>query len=95
MTDAVLGESIVSRVVAMLINEAADALFWSVATRDDIDLAMTRGVNYPRGLLLWADDLGASTVHENLRSLQDDYGEDRYRPSPLLRDMARTGKTFY
>jgi 3-hydroxybutyryl-CoA dehydrogenase len=95
--DPDLGEAICDRIVAMLINEAVDALFWGVATRDDIDLAMTRGVNYPRGLLEWCDRLGAQTVLETIVELQEEYGEDRYRPSPLLRRKALAGEggTFY
>jgi 3-hydroxybutyryl-CoA dehydrogenase len=85
----------VDRTVAMLVNEAADALFLRIASRDDIDLAVTRGVNYPKGLLRWADDLGVATVLARLDGLQAEYGEDRYRASPLLRRMAREGRTFY
>ncbi|MEO1624428.1 MAG: 3-hydroxyacyl-CoA dehydrogenase NAD-binding domain-containing protein [Bacteroidota bacterium] len=90
-----LGESIVSRIVLMLINEAADALFWQVATRDDIDLAMTKGVNYPKGLLRWADELGIEQCVQQMDALQSEYLEDRYRCSPLLRRMARDGQTFF
>jgi 3-hydroxybutyryl-CoA dehydrogenase len=79
----------------MLINEAADALFLNVATRDDIDTAMTKGVNYPKGLLKWADEIGIETVVARLDAMFDDYRESRYRCSPLLRRMARNGKTFY
>jgi 3-hydroxybutyryl-CoA dehydrogenase len=79
----------------MLINEAADALFWNVATRDDLDLAMVKGVGYPKGLLRWADELGASAVLDTMRELQEVYGEDRYRPSPLLRTQAREGGCFH
>lgn len=85
-------EVIVDRVLAMLINEAADALFWKVASAQDIDLAMTKGVNYPMGLLAWADQRGAGHWLEKLESLQAGYGEDRYRPSPLLRRAAREGR---
>jgi 3-hydroxybutyryl-CoA dehydrogenase len=60
-----------------------------------VDLAMTKGVNYPKGLLAWADEIGAETVHARLAALQEEYGEDRYRPSPLLRRMAREGRRFY
>ncbi len=88
-------KDIVDRIVGMLINEAADAVFWNVATPADIDLAMTKGVNYPRGLLEWADDLGIEVVLGRLQELFETYGEDRYRPSPLLRQMAKTGATFY
>ena len=93
--DPALGQQVVDRVLAMLINEAADALHLRIASRDDIDLAMTKGVNYPRGLLAWADDIGVGVVHDRLTALQLDYGEDRYRPSVLLKRMARTGAKFY
>jgi 3-hydroxybutyryl-CoA dehydrogenase len=83
-----LGERIVERVLAMLINEAADALFLSVASAEDIDLAMTKGVNYPKGLLAWADELGAGHWLARLEALHAEFGEDRYRPSPLLRRKA-------
>ena len=64
-------------------------------TADDIDLAMTKGVNYPKGLLKWADELGLDKCLASLERLQADYGEDRYRPSPLLRRMVREGRSFY
>ncbi len=83
------------RVLAVLINSAIDALFWRVASRDDIDLAMTKGVNYPKGLLLWGDDIGLGLILERLEQLQAEYGEERYRPSPLLRRMVRQGTRFY
>ena len=86
---------ICSRILVMLINEAADALHFGIATRDDIDLAMTKGVSYPKGLLKWADDLGIANCLGKLESLQAEFGEDRYRPSPLLRKMARSGATFH
>ncbi|MDP3939412.1 MAG: 3-hydroxyacyl-CoA dehydrogenase family protein, partial [Deltaproteobacteria bacterium] len=92
--DEKLGRRILTRVLSMLINEAADALFWNVATRQDIDLAMVKGVNYPKGLLHWADEVGVERVLDTLCDLQGEYGEDRYRPSPLLRRMARDGATF-
>ncbi len=76
----------------MLINEAADALYWGVATAPDIELAMTRGVNYPRGLLEWGNQIGPATVLDRLAGLQAEYGDDRYRPSPLLVRAAREGR---
>ena len=79
----------------MLINEAADALYYGVATKEDIDLAMTKGVNYPKGLLRWADEIGIEKVLTVLEKLYSGYSEDRYRPSMLLRKMAREGKRFY
>jgi len=93
--DRELGKIILWRVLAMLINEAADALFLNIATKEDIDLAMTKGVNYPKGLLAWADEIGLENVLKQLDDLQAEYGEDRYRPSPLLKRMVRENKTFY
>jgi 3-hydroxybutyryl-CoA dehydrogenase len=93
--DRKLGWRIFERILAMLINEAADAVLFRIATAEDIDLAMTKGVNYPKGLLAWADELGIPTVLERLESLHSDYGEDRYRPSPLLRRMAADAATFF
>jgi 3-hydroxybutyryl-CoA dehydrogenase len=93
--DRELGKKILWRILAMLINEAADALFLNIATKEDIDLAMTKGVNYPKGLLAWADEIGIENVLQQLESLQTEYGEDRYRPSPLLKRMATINKTFY
>tara|TARA_B100000902_G_scaffold351043_1_gene360773 strand:+ start:453 stop:1601 length:1149 start_codon:yes stop_codon:yes gene_type:complete len=93
--DRNLGKEILWRVLAMLINEAADALFLNIASKEDIDLAMTKGVNYPKGLLAWADEVGLENVLNQLEDLQTEYGEDRYRPSPLLKRMVRENKTFY
>jgi len=93
--DPALAASIVQRVLAMLINEAADALFWQVASAKDIDVAMTKGVNYPKGLLAWADEQGAKHWLTVLERLQAEYGEDRYRPSPLLRRVAAEGGRFH
>ncbi|MDP9179879.1 MAG: 3-hydroxyacyl-CoA dehydrogenase family protein, partial [Gemmatimonadota bacterium] len=93
--DRALGEKIFDRILSMLINEAADAVLFRTASPEDVDLAMTKGVNYPKGLLAWADEIGIPTVVDRLESLQLEYGEDRYRPSPLLRRMAARGTTFF
>jgi len=93
--DDALGRRILDRILALLINEAADAVLFNIASVQDADLAMVEGVNYPRGLLQWADALGIATVLSRLDDLQKEYGEDRYRPSALLRRMAAQGKTFY
>jgi len=90
-----MGRQILTRIVCMLINEAADALFLNIATRDDIDMAMTKGVNYPKGLLKWADEMGVAKVLSELESLHEEYSEDRYRPSPLLKKMVAKSRTFY
>ena len=94
-TDEALGTKIVNRITAMLINEAIDALFLNIASAKDIDLAMTKGVNYPKGLLAWADEKGLDVVLTQLEELYKNYCEDRYRPSPLLRKMVNEQKTFY
>ncbi len=86
--DPILGQQIVDRIVVMLINEAVDALFWQIASAEDIDLAMTKGVNYPKGLLAWAKEIGYATCVERLDALYEEYHEDRYRCSPLLRRLA-------
>ena len=89
------GRHIFERILVMLINEAADALFLNIASRDDLDLAMTKGVNYPKGLLKWADDWGLENCVAKMDLLYDEYREDRYRCSPLLRRMAAEGRHFY
>ena len=88
-------EGVAERILAMLMNEAADAVFWQVATPADIDTAMQKGVNYPKGLLAWADSWGIQELINILDSLRQRYGEERYKVSPLLRDMARQGRTFF
>lgn len=93
--DQSLAQSIFDRVLVMLINEAADALFLNIASAEDIDNAMTKGVNYPKGLLAWADDKGIDWCVSQLDALYDEYHEDRYRCSPLLRRMKKTQKTFF
>ena len=85
--DEKLGIYIFNRVLSMLINEAFDALFMKVASREDIDTAMKFGVNYPKGLLEWADEIGLEKVLLQLTDLFEEYGEDRYRPNPLLKRM--------
>jgi 3-hydroxybutyryl-CoA dehydrogenase len=89
-----LGRQIFERILVLLINEASDAVFMQVASPAAVDLAMTKGVNYPKGLLAWADELGAGWVLERLESMFTEYGEDRYRPNPLLRRKAREQSKF-
>jgi 3-hydroxybutyryl-CoA dehydrogenase len=95
LRDAETGQRIVQRVLAMLINEAADALYLRVASREDLELAMTTGVNYPKGLLAWADELGPATVLATIDGLYQEYHDDRYRASPLLRRLARDNQRFF
>jgi len=93
--DAVSGKKIVDRVLAILINEAIDAVHWNIASPEDIELSMTKGVNYPKGLLHWCDELGADTVLATMDTLYDNYREDRYRASVLLRKTGVEGKKFF
>ncbi|HCI4585486.1 TPA: 3-hydroxyacyl-CoA dehydrogenase [Klebsiella quasipneumoniae subsp. quasipneumoniae] len=79
---------LVWRTVAMLINEALDALQKGVASAQDIDTAMRLGVNYPQGPLAWGDSLGWRRVLRLLENLHHHYGEERYRPGSLLRQKA-------
>jgi 3-hydroxybutyryl-CoA dehydrogenase len=90
--DPSLGREIVNRVLAMLVNEAVDAVHLRVASPLDIETAMTKGVNYPKGLLAWGDEIGPATILARLEVLQAEYGEDRYRPSPLLRRRVRDNR---
>lgn len=93
--DKTNGTEIFDRVLVMLINEAADALFWNIASAEDIDNAMTKGVNYPKGLLQWADEKGIDWCVAKMDVLYDEYREDRYRCSPLLRRMNRENMKFF
>lgn len=86
---------IFDRILSMLINEAADTLHRGIATKEDIDLAVTKGVNYPKGLFRWADEIGIDKIYSHLKSLYNVYLEERYRPSPLIRKMAEKGVSFY
>lgn len=93
--DEEIGKTIFNRILCLLINEAIDAVFMQVGTVEAIDLAMTKGVNYPKGLLKWADEIGLENILTQLESLFQEYGEDRYRPNALLRKMVRENKSFY
>lgn len=92
--DPVLAQQIVDRVLAMLVNEAVEAVHLGICSVDDVELAMTTGVNYPRGLLSWGDEIGAATVLARLQGLQYETGDDRYRPSVRLRRLAQAGMSL-
>lgn len=93
--DKAIAQQIFDRVLVMLINEAADALFLNIASAKDIDNAMTKGVNYPKGLLAWADEKGINWCVQKLDELYNEYHEDRYRCSPILRKMSKSGNMFF
>jgi 3-hydroxybutyryl-CoA dehydrogenase len=85
----------VMRTVAMLANEAADAVNQGVCSAQGADIAMQKGVNYPRGPLAWADAVGVERIATVLNNLAAAYGEDRYRVSPLLRRKQASGAKFH
>ncbi|HBH05210.1 MAG TPA: 3-hydroxybutyryl-CoA dehydrogenase [Flavobacteriales bacterium] len=94
--DRKLGQEIVDRILYMLINEAADTLFWKIASRDDIDTAMIKGLNHPKGPFQWADEIGILRALDGMRDLFEWYGDDRYRPSILLKRKAEEAfPSFY
>jgi len=86
---------VVMRTLAMLINEAADAVNQGVCSAADVDIAMRAGVNYPKGPLRWSDEIGVPHIFTCLSHLQQCYGEDRYRPSALLRRKFFAGGSFH
>lgn len=95
---SVLGDAAglaVSRTVAMLVNEAADAVQQGIASESDVDAAMTGGVNYPLGPLAWGRKVQLPYIAGVLRHLSDAYGEDRYRVSPWLQARAQSGATAH
>lgn len=94
-TNDELGKTITNHVLCNLINHAIDAVYLKVATVKDIDLAMTKGVNYPKGLLQWADEIGLHNVLATMDALSAEYHEERYRASVLLRKMVRENQSFY
>lgn len=85
--DDALYQQIFLRIISMLINEAVEAKRLGVANDEDIELAMQKGVNYPKGLLSWGQEIGYAKISETLQSLYEEYQEERYRQSPLLKKM--------
>lgn len=85
--DESLYEMIFMRIISMLINEAVEAKRLGIANDEDIETAMQKGVNYPKGLLNWGKEIGFSKISEVLQNLYEEYQEERYRQSPLLRKL--------
>ena len=85
--DETLYQQIFLRIISMLINEAVEAKRLGVANDEDLELAMQKGVNYPKGLLAWGKEIGYAKISETLQSLYEEYQEERYRQSPLLRKL--------
>ena len=78
--DETLSDKMVERIICMLANEGLDAVWLGIASADNVDLAMTKGVNYPKGPLAWGAEIGWSRVLKVLENCHDYYGDDRYRP---------------
>ena len=87
IADEKLYEMIFMRIISMLINEAVEAKRLKIANDEDLELAMQKGVNYPKGLLAWGKEIGYGKISETLQNLYEEYQEERYRQSPALRTM--------
>jgi 3-hydroxybutyryl-CoA dehydrogenase len=85
--DEVLGRAIVNRVVAMLINEAADAVYRGIGSESDVETAMLKGVNYPKGLMAWGREWGWTKVRDQIEALRERTGDPRYRVCPWIHDQ--------
>ena len=83
--DVTLLNLIFERILVMLINDAVDAFYLGIASKEDIDLAITKGVNYPKGLIAWGEEKTFSWVEKKMDELYENYKEDRYRCSALVR----------
>ena len=82
-----LGRAIVDRVVAMLINEAADAVYRGIGSESDVETAMLKGVNYPKGLIAWGREWGWTKVRDQIEALRERSGDTRYRVCPWIHDQ--------
>ncbi|MBU8883145.1 3-hydroxybutyryl-CoA dehydrogenase [Kaistella sp. DKR-2] len=82
-----LYQTVFMRIISMLINEAVEAKRLGIANDEDLELAMQKGVNYPKGLLAWGKEIGFENISETLQNLYEEYQEERYRQSPLLRKL--------
>ena len=80
------------RILSLIINEAARSLDEGIATAEEIDIALRLGTNYPQGPLRWADEIGLDEVLAVIEGLQEETGDDRYRPTPLLKKLVASGR---
>lgn len=83
---------IVNRILLPMINEAICALQDSIGTPEDIDTAMLQGTNQPMGPLALADLIGLDTVLSIMEVMHHTFGDDKYRPAPLLRRYVDAGQ---
>ncbi|MBF6610016.1 MAG: 3-hydroxybutyryl-CoA dehydrogenase [Chryseobacterium sp.] len=84
LKDEKLYEEVFIRIISMLINEAVEAKRLKIASDEDLEMAMQKGVNYPKGLLAWGAEIGYDKVSDTLQNLHNKYQEERYRQSPAL-----------
>lgn len=91
-----------NRILMPMINEAIYTLYEGVATKEAIDEVMKLGMNHPMGPLTLADFIGLDTCLYIMETLHDGFGDDKYRPCPLLRKYVKagwlgkkTGRGFY
>src|SRR5690606_24142086 len=82
---------ITTRLIVPLINEACQVLMEGVASAEDIDTAMRLGFEMPRGPLEIADRIGLDTVLVMAERLWREYGDLKYRPAPILKELVRAG----
>lgn len=87
--DNCLSQQVFLRIISMLINEAADTVYQNICSKDAVEWAVKLGVNYPKGLLEWGEELGYQNVVNHLDELYYFYHEERYRVSPYLRNLAK------
>lgn len=84
LKDEKLYREVFMRIISMLINEAVEAKRLKIASDEDLEMAMQKGVNYPKGLLAWGAEIGYDKVSDTLQNLYNKYQEERYRQSPAL-----------
>jgi 3-hydroxybutyryl-CoA dehydrogenase len=83
---------VLGRIVCQVINEAAFAVAEGVGSAADVDAGMVHGLNYPRGPLRWADEIGLDHVLAVIDGLYEERREERYRAAPLLRSLVMSGR---
>lgn len=74
------------RIISLIINEAYLVLQEGTSTKEDIDTAMRLGTNYPYGPIEWSEKIGIELIYNILKSMYDEFGDDRYRITPLLKE---------
>ena len=83
---------VLGRIVCQVVNEAAFAVAYGVGSAADVDAGMVHGLNYPRGILGWADAIGLDQVLAVIDGLYEERREERYRAAPLLRSLVMSGR---